>query len=372
MKKQQINKKKVIISLIIIIVFISLIIVIANFKNIRVFALSKFIKLEKIEIVNEENTLEVGERVEIKIKYYPDNANFYSYTIESSDNNIINVENNSLIAGKNKGNATIKVSCNGKEAEQDINVMIKAKEIQLEETEKTIKIGEKYQIMAQVIPKDASNTNLIYLSEDKEIATVNELGLVEGVKEGETIIKVLNQLEEVENIIKITVSKNPVEKIAIDDNNVEIGKNQSYILTATVIPNTATYKDIEWKSNDENILIVDKNGIIKTKDIGKTSVFAITDNGDRQAECIFNIVDLPKENKKLYAKSKNAIRSKADKNSKSLAVTSEDEGYSFIDMSYLLHWQTFNLNKYNATNSLKLHMNYNGEDIIIELERKMN
>ena len=52
--------------------------------------------------------------------------------------------------------------------------------------------------------------------------------------------------------------------------------------------------------------------------------------------------------------------------------TSEDEGYSFIDMSYLLHWQTFNLNKYNATNSLKLHMNYNGEDIIIELERKMN
>ena len=109
MKKQQINKKKVIISLIIIIVFISLIIVIANFKNIRVFALSKFIKLEKIEIVNEENTLEVGERVEIKIKYYPDNANFYSYTIESSDNNIINVENNSIIAGKNKGNATIKI-----------------------------------------------------------------------------------------------------------------------------------------------------------------------------------------------------------------------------------------------------------------------
>lgn len=50
--------------------------------------------------------------------------------------------------------------------------------------------------------------------------------------------------------------------------------------------------------------------------------------------------------------------------------TSEDTGYSFIDMSYLLHWQTFNLNKYNATNTLKIYMNYNGEDIIIELERK--
>lgn len=52
--------------------------------------------------------------------------------------------------------------------------------------------------------------------------------------------------------------------------------------------------------------------------------------------------------------------------------TSEDTGYSFIDMSYLIHWQTFNLNKYNATNNLKIHINYNGEDITIELERKID
>ena len=49
--------------------------------------------------------------------------------------------------------------------------------------------------------------------------------------------------------------------------------------------------------------------------------------------------------------------------------TSEDEGYSYIDMSYLVHWQTFNLNKYNATNHLKLYLNYNGEDICVDLER---
>lgn len=52
--------------------------------------------------------------------------------------------------------------------------------------------------------------------------------------------------------------------------------------------------------------------------------------------------------------------------------TSEDTGYSFIDMNYLLHWQTFNLNKYNTTKTLKIYMNYNGEDIVIELERKDN
>ncbi len=325
MKKQEINKMKVIIVLIIIIIFICTIIGILNFKDIRVFVLSKFIKLEKIEIIAEQNTLEVGEKVELKVKYYPDNADFYDYTIESSNNDIINVENNNVIEGINKGNATVKVTCNGKEAKEDINVMIKAKEINLQEDEKNIRIGEKYQIVAKVIPEDASNTNLKYLSENEEIATVNELGEIEGIKEGETTIRIFNQSEEVENTIKITVLKNPVEKIEIDDSNVEIGKNERYILKATVTPNTATYKEVKWKSNNENILTIDENGIIKTKGIGKTSVVAITDNGDKQEECIFNIVNNPKENKKLYAKSKNAIRNRPDKTSNSLAATSEDE-----------------------------------------------
>lgn len=325
MKKQEINKKKIIILSISIIILICTIIGILNFKDIKVFVLSKFIKLEKIEIIAEQNTLEVGEKAEIKIKYYPDNANFYSYTIESSNNDIINVENNSIVEGINKGNATVKVICNGKEAEEELSVMIKAKEITLQEEKKYIKIGEKCQIVAKIIPENASDTNLKYLSENEEIATVNELGEIQGIKEGETMIRIFNQSEEVEKEAKVIVSKKPVEKIEIDDSNVEIGKNQRYILTAIVTPDTATYKDIKWKSNNENILTIDESGIIKAKGIGKTSVFAITDNGDKQAECIFNIVNTPKENKKLYAKSRNAIRNRPDKTSKSLATTSEDE-----------------------------------------------
>lgn len=325
MKKQEINKKKIIALLLIISIFICLIIAIFNFKDLKVFILSKFIKLEKIEIITEQKSLEVGEKVEIRIKYYPDNANFYSYTIESSNSDIINIENNSMIEGINKGNATVKVICNGKEAEEELSVMIKAKEITLQEEEKNIKIGEKCQIVAKIIPENASDTNLKYLSENEEIATVNELGEIQGIKEGETMIRIFNQSEEVEKEAKVIVSKKPVEKIEIDDSNVEIGKNQRYILTAIVTPDTATYKDIKWKSNNENILTIDESGIIKAKGIGKTSVFAITDNGDKQAECIFNIVNTPKENKKLYARSRNAIRNRPDKTSKSLATTSEDE-----------------------------------------------
>lgn len=322
--KQELNKNKIII-IIIIIVFICLNALILNYKEIKVFILSRFIKLEKIEIIVEQNTLEVGEKAQIRIKFYPDNANFYSYSLKSSNNDIIKIENNNTIEGINAGNAIVKLICNGKETEKNINVIIKAKEIKLENTEKSIKIGEKYQITAQILPEDASNIDLKYLSMNEEIATVNEFGEVEGKIDGETEIRILEQTEQLENSIKIIVLKNPVEKIEIDDNNVEIGKNEKYILTATVTPISATYKDIEWKSENENILIIDTNGIITTKNIGKTKVIAITDNGDKQAECVINVVNNPKETKKIYAKNKNAIRINANKNSTCLAITNEDE-----------------------------------------------
>lgn len=324
-KKKKINVRKIIVLLSCIIIFICSIIGILKFKDIKVFILSKFIKLEKIEIIMENDTLEVGEKTELKIKYYPDNANFYNYTVQSSNNDIINVENNNILIGNNKGNATIKVNCNGKKSEKNINVIVKAKELSLQETERNIKIGEKYQIVANIIPTEASDIELKYLSENEEIAKVNQTGEVEGIKEGETTIQISNKTAEVQNKIKIIVSKNPVEKIEIDDNNVEIGKNQKYILSATVSPDTATYKNVIWKSNNEEILTIDEDGIVKAKNIGKTSILAITDNGDKQVECIFNITKNPKTNKMIYAKSRNNIRSKADKNSKQLAVTGEDE-----------------------------------------------
>lgn len=325
-KDKKINKKKLSIISLILFIIICIIIGIFNFKDIKIFVLSKFIKLEKIEIINEQATLEVGEKVGVQIKYYPDNANFYPYTIESSNNDIISIDSeSSSIEGKNKGNAKIKVICDGKEAEKDINVVIKAKEISLSENEKNIKINEIYQIVATVIPAEASNTELKYLSENEEIVKVSQDGKAQGIKEGEAIIKVSNINGEAENQIKIIVSKNPVEKIEIDDNNVEIGKNQRYILSATVSPDNATYKNVTWSSSNESILKIDQNGIVTAKGIGKTTVLAITDNGDKQVECAFNVVKSPKENKVLYAKGKNSIRVKADKSSKSLAVTGADE-----------------------------------------------
>lgn len=50
--------------------------------------------------------------------------------------------------------------------------------------------------------------------------------------------------------------------------------------------------------------------------------------------------------------------------------TDQDSGYSNLEMKYLIYWQTFNLTKYDATNTLKLFFKYKNEDVIIELEKE--
>ena len=50
--------------------------------------------------------------------------------------------------------------------------------------------------------------------------------------------------------------------------------------------------------------------------------------------------------------------------------TDQDAGYSNIEMKYLIYWQTFDLTKYDATNTLKVFFNYKGEDVVVELERE--
>ncbi len=47
-----------------------------------------------------------------------------------------------------------------------------------------------------------------------------------------------------------------------------------------------------------------------------------------------------------------------------------DGGYNQMLNGMFRHWQTFNLTKYNATDNLKLVFEFNGEEIIIELENK--
>ena len=83
-----------------------------------------------------------------------------------------------------------KITSDGREIEAEAE--IKVTEIQLSDTGKTLKIGEKYQIEATVLPSDATDKTLTYKSSDDSVLSVSADGEVEAKKAGTAIVTVMS------------------------------------------------------------------------------------------------------------------------------------------------------------------------------------
>ena len=76
-----------------------------------------------------------------------------------------------------------------------------------------------------------------------------------------------------------------VTSIVLDKKNITLIVGESTKLVATIYPSDASNKTITWQSSDEEIVIVDKDGIVKGIKQGEATISAISDNNDVTDTC---------------------------------------------------------------------------------------
>ena len=138
--------------------------------------------------------------------------------------------------------------------------------------------GTTFQIEATVLPENATDKKILYSSSDKNIATVNEKGLIFANSVGTASIT-LKAADGVSKTISVTVTaaRINVTEIAVPstDENISIVKGRTHRLNATVKPDNATDKTLTYSSDHEDIASVDTNGLITAKKVG-TAALTIT------------------------------------------------------------------------------------------------
>ena len=110
---------------------------------------------------------------------------------ESTDTNIFTVSKTGLITAVDTGTATLKVTVLGNEelnCEYTINVYVPGQFELSYKTESYVKAGDSIELLAKYV--GGSNSALTWTSADEAIATVDDSGVVTGVKAGTTTIKV--------------------------------------------------------------------------------------------------------------------------------------------------------------------------------------
>ena len=137
--------------------------------------------------------------------------------------------------------------------------------------------------------------DVIWISSDKNVATVDDYGEITAVGVGSANIKIaIKEASEINAVCTITVekgediadTKTKPESIAIDVSKWEMEAGETETLWADVFPMDATYETLLWDSSDESIAIVDDNGDVTAIEEGVTIItVTIKEYPDIVGEC---------------------------------------------------------------------------------------
>ncbi|MEI5990207.1 hypothetical protein A5881_001700 [Enterococcus termitis] len=104
------------------------------------------------------------------------------------------------------------------------------------------------------------------------------------LSDGTTSERTIEVLSEPNDTMKIKITKDiAVSDVKLDKDNVNLDLGEEMTLKATIEPKNATHRTISWKTDDESIATVDKNGVIKGIKEGTTKITVTTEDGKKMA-----------------------------------------------------------------------------------------
>lgn len=148
----------------------------------------------------------------------------------------------------------------------------------------SLTVGESETLEYSIIPVDATNKNVQWISVNPSIATVTNSGKITAISIGETYVIVSTvDGSNVSTVIKVKV--NPVQitlpmtvKI-VASGTTTLKDGQTVRLYAEVYPETATDKSVIWQSDDEAIATVEDGWVTAHSKLGIAHITATASNG---------------------------------------------------------------------------------------------
>lgn len=278
-----------------------------------------------LDIKIDKTTFEIGDTAKIEITKN-DGCKGDVRVICSNDSAFeINGETVTAIA---MGEAKIHLKCDNAESKEiEIKCVVFAERITLDKTEIKLKSGEETKLSATVYPAETTNKSITWLSGDSSVAKVSEKGVVTGKAVGKATITAADSTGNVSAECSVEVLPIEVEKVAVSDSYVELGKGQKFIIASSVEPSNATYKTLKWSSSDTEVADY-SDGIITAKGVGSAQITATASNGKSSAVSV--TVTKNKSSKTMYTTNVLNVRSAPSTNGSIICQIAPDKAVEIV------------------------------------------
>lgn len=139
----------------------------------------------------------------------------------------------------------------------------------------TIYLGQSGSISSKVLPSDASNPSLVYLSSDEGVIYVYPDGKITAKAVGEANVTVSSQENpELCDVIHITVLEIAAESMQIKNIPEELCVGDKHKLEVKFSPSNTSNKSVSWASSDKSVLTVSSSGTVTAKAEGSATITA--------------------------------------------------------------------------------------------------
>ncbi len=238
--------------------------------------------VERISLDRTAITLEEGQSESLTATVIPEDADEKTVSWSSSNADIAKVDDAGKVTAVKAGSAVITAKAGEKTATCSVTVekkVIPVTSVTLNTTNLSLKKGQSETLTATVQPDDATDKTLTWASSDETVATVQD-GTVTAMKSGTATVSAMAGDQKASCAVTVT---NPVTAISLDQTLLSLDAGEWVTLTATVTPDDADDKTVNWSSTDASIVTVDNNGKVTGVDEGTATITARA--GTKSATC---------------------------------------------------------------------------------------
>ena len=275
-----------------------------------VFASCKVSVLRAVEqIVLDESACLVakGSNRSLSASVLPEDASVKDVEWKSSDPEIVSVSSKGVLTGENCGTAVVTCTAadgSGVAAECKVTVIQRVTGMSLNAEETTLLLtpedesAAKTQLIASIEPDNAYVRTVTWTSSDETIATVDADGNVQAIAPGSATITATSDDEPAKDkkavsaSCKVTVCK-AVTEIRLNENTLVMDKGKKATLSAEVLPEDATVKDVSWSSSNPDVISINAKGVMTAKSCGGAIIRCeATDGSAAYAECRVTVIQM--------------------------------------------------------------------------------
>ena len=233
----------------------------------------------------------VGDHYVVKAEVFPLEFSDGKVSWRTTDEKVAVVDNQGRILAKGAGSCEVicTTTDRGYVATCKVEVKISVGSVDVMVDSVEMRIGEVGQLKATVLPSDASDKRLQWISSNDSVVKVNDNGVIEALKSGSAYIKAISLDNPTATDSCLVVVAQPVKGITLDHTTYTFKAiGESLQLTATLSPENATNKEVKWKSSNESVCIV-SNGTVVALGYGTAVIIATTVDGGHMATCVITV-----------------------------------------------------------------------------------